>query len=190
MQEDRQVTMLLRRWRDGDEQAGEQVVEAVYGKLRSIAQRCMHAERYDHTLQPTALVHEAFVDLAGADIPWQDRAHFLAVAARSMRRILVDYARRKQTEKRGAGQRAVALEDVEAVLGSTSTVVGLDAALDKLAAFDKRKSDIVELIFFGGLPADEAAAVVGISRATLFKELKLAKAWLYHELYSQPEPAE
>src|SRR5438552_13608427 len=163
-----EVTKLLNRWREGDAAAAENLMPLVYSELRSIAKRFMSLERMDHTLQPTALVHEAFLQLSRMNVSWQDRSHFLAVCARAMRRILVDHARAKQTEKRGGGAASV---DMDVVLAKTpspeSTIIALDDALKKLAAVDSRKSSVIELHYFGGLKQDEIAVVLAISVATV-----------------------
>ncbi len=181
---DRQdVTRLLQQWRGGDHQALDQLMPIVYDELRRLAARCLQAERPGHTLPATALVHEAYLRLMDADIGWQDRAHFYAVAARVVRRILVEYARAHSRQKRGGGEIAVPLDEA-VVVGpeASSTVLELDEALRRLAAIDERKSDIIQLLFFGGLTYDETATALSISPATVHRELKLAKAWLSREL--------
>ncbi len=177
------VTVLLQQWRGGDNQALDQLMPVVYDELRRLAGRCLHAERPGHTLRATELVHEAYMRLVGADIGWQNRAHFYAVAARVLRRILVEYARAHTRLKRGGGEEPIPLD--EAVMvgpDASSTVVELDEALERLAALDPRKSEVVQLLFFGGLTYDEAAAALDISPATVHRELKLAKAWLHREM--------
>jgi RNA polymerase sigma factor (TIGR02999 family) len=181
---DRQdVTKLLQQWRGGDRQALDELMPIVYEELRRLASRCMRAERPGHTLPATALVHEAYLRLMDADIGWQDRAHFYAVAARVVRRILVEYARTHGRQKRGGGEILVPLDEA-VVIGpeASSTVLDLDEALQRLTAIDERKSDILQLLFFGGLTYDETAAALDISPATVHRELKLAKAWLHREL--------
>lgn len=179
----RKVTQLLLKWRGGDQQALNQLMPLVYDELRKLAGHYMRSERSQHTLQPTALVNEAYLRLVEMRVSWQDRAHFFAVAARLMRRMLVDHARANQRVKRkGEGPR-VSLDDVpELSLESDMNIVVLDEALTRLAAVDPRKSEIVELHFFGGLKNEEVAETLGISRATVQRELRLAKAWLNHEL--------
>jgi len=181
---DRQaVTQLLRQWSGGDKQALDQLVPFVYDQLRKLASNCLRAERPDHTLRATALVHEAYVRLVDAEVAWQDRVHFFAVSARLLRRILVDHAKSRNREKRGGEFQKVPLD--EAVLvgpESSAGVVELDEALQRLAAQDQRKADLIELLFFGGLTYEETAAALHISPATVHRELKLAKAWLYREL--------
>jgi RNA polymerase sigma factor (TIGR02999 family) len=181
------VTRLLQQWRAGDNRALDDLMPVVYDELRLLAGRCLQAERPDHTLQATALVHEAYIRLVGADIAWQDRAHFYAVAARVLRRILVEYARTHNRQKRGGGKEPIPLDealDQPVTVGpdATSTIVELDEALQRLAGLDSRKSELLQLLYFGGLTYDETAAVLGISAATVHRELKLAKAWLHREL--------
>ena len=184
MSPDRQdVTILLQQWRGGDHEALDQLMPIVYDELRRLAARCLQSERPGHTLRATALVHEAYLRLMDADIGWQDRAHFYAVSARVVRRILVEYARTHSRQKRGGGEEPIPLD--EAVLvgpEAASTVLDLDEALQRLAALDERKSEIIQLLFFGGLTYDETAAALDISPATVHRELKLAKAWLHREL--------
>ncbi len=159
----------------------------VYEQLRKLAARCLRAERPDHTLRATALVHEAYLRLVDADVAWQDRVHFFAVSARLLRRILVDHAKANHRQKRGGGAEKVTLD--EALLvgpQSTGGIVELDEALQRLAAHDQRKSELIELLCFGGLTYDEAATALKISPATVHRELKLAKAWLHRELTQSP----
>ncbi len=177
------VTRLLLDWRSGDQAALDQLVPLVYDELRALAGKRLGRERPDHTLQPTALVHEAYARLVDADVAWQDRAHFVAVAARTMRRILVDHARARMRQKRGGGARAVTMEEgLVAVPETPEALVALDAAMEQLAAVDSRKADVVELHFFGGLTYAETAEALGISAATVDRDLRMAKAWLFREL--------
>jgi len=177
------VTRLLRELSSGNKQAFDELMPLVYDPLRRLAARSLAAERPGHTLRATALVHEAYLRLAAADSDWQDRVHFYAVAARVMRHILVDYARGQARQKRGSGAERIPLDEAVMVgAGGSQELLDLDRALGKLAAHDERKSRIVELLFFGGLTYDESAAALGISPATLHRELKMAKAWLYREL--------
>ncbi len=177
------VTGLLRDWRGGDDSALERLMPLVYDELRRLARRHMAGERRDHTLQPTALVHEAFGRLIDADIPWNDRVHFFAVAATTMRRILVEHARKANRAKRGGGADRVTLEDDAAVEQPRAIqIVALDRALDRLAEFDERKARIVELHYFGGMTYEEGAAALDVSAATFHRELRLARAWLQREL--------
>lgn len=177
-----QVTRLLLAWRQDDQAALEELTPLVYGELRALARRYMRGERAGHPLQTTALVHEAYLRLVGLDLAWQGRVHFFAVAARLMRRVLVDYAREHRAAKRGGGEHALALEEMELADGPPVDVVELHEALERLAAFDRRKSQVVELRYFGGLTIEEAAEVLGVSHATVERDLKLAKAWLAREM--------
>jgi RNA polymerase sigma-70 factor (ECF subfamily) len=181
---DRQaVTQLLQQWSSGNKQALDELMPLVYDQLRRLASNCLRAERPDHTLRATALVHEAYVRLIDADVDWENRVHFFAVSARMLRRILVDHAKSRNREKRGGEFEKIPLD--EAVLvgpQSDKGIVELDEALKRLATHDQRKSELIELLFFGGLTYDEAAAVLKISPATVHRELILAKAWLYREL--------
>jgi RNA polymerase sigma factor (TIGR02999 family) len=179
-----EISLLLDQYRDGQAEAFGKLMALVYDDLRRLAAWQLQTERPDHTLQPTALVHEAYLKLAGQNpIEWQNKAHFFALAAQVMRHILVDHARAKQRDKRGGGQTNVALD--EAIkLSNTSEpgLVELDEALSALAERDARKSRIVELRYFGGLSIEETAEVLGISPATVRREWTLAKAWLQREL--------
>jgi len=178
------ITQLLQQWRSGNREALGRLTPIVYDELRRLARRSMKGERAGHTLQPTALVHEAYVRLAGAEIDWRNRAHFFAVAARLMRRILVDHARGSHRARRGGGLERVTLTDALGVGGGREDLdlVALDEALRRLAAQDERKAAIVELHFFGGLDYDELAETVGVSAATVDRDLRLAKAWLRKEM--------
>jgi len=181
----RDVTRLLRAWSDGDESALDQLVPLLEGELRRLARACMGRERKDHTLQPTALVNEAFLRLAGArQIQWQDRAHFMGIAARLMRRVLVDHARARSYQKRGGAITRVPFEDDAAIAasGPSVDVVELDRALEAFAAVDARRSQVVELRFFGGLTLDETADVLQVSVETVKRDWRLARLWLLHEL--------
>jgi RNA polymerase sigma factor (TIGR02999 family) len=181
--EPQNVTVFLHQWRGGDSGALDKLMPVVYDELRRLAGRYLHAERPGHTLRATDLVHELYLRLVGADIEWQDRAHFYAIAARILRRVLVEYARSHNRQKRGSGEVLMPLD--EAVLvgpESAAIVMDLDDALQRLSALDARKSDIVQLLFFGGLTYDETAAALDVSPATIHRELKLAKAWLSREM--------
>lgn len=183
--QDKPITALLRDWRNGDGRALEALTPLVYDELRRIAAGYLRRERSGHTLQSTALVHEAYVRLVDADVGWQDRAHFFALAARTMRRILVDHAAARRAAKRGGDAVRVTL-DVELVpqaeAEASTDLLALDAALKKLEALDPRHARIVELHFFGGLTYGEMSEALGISTSTLDRDLRLAKAWLASEL--------
>src|SRR5262245_47697934 len=175
------ITGLLKAWGGGDHAALEKLVPLVEAELRRLARRYMGGERAGHTLQPTALINEVYLRLIDwGNISWRDRAHFFGLAARLMRRTLVDYARRHRTSKRG-GQ-ALTIEFDEASIARqepTADLVAIDDALTDLAKHDRRKSQIVELKFFGGLNAEETAEVLNISSRTVKREWSLARAWLY-----------
>jgi RNA polymerase sigma factor (TIGR02999 family) len=179
------VTDLLTRWSDGDDAALAQLTPLVYEELRRLAHRQMGRERPDHTLQTTALVNEAYLRLADQTNPrWQNRAHFFAVAARAMRRILVSYARSNRAQKRGGG--AVKIELDEAAILSpeqSNEIVDVHEALEKLGRLDERKARVVELKYFGGLNHDEIAEVMKISAITVRRDWVFAKAWLHNELH-------
>jgi RNA polymerase sigma factor (TIGR02999 family) len=178
------VTGLLLAWRTGDEAALERLVPIVHGELRRIARRCMAGERAGHSLQATALVNEAYLRLVDVQhVNWQNRAHFLAMSARLMRRILVDYARSKGYQKRGGGAVKVTFDEgLPVVGGRDQDLVAVDDALEALAKVDERKSRVVELRFFGGLNVEETASVLKVSPDTVMRDWKLAKAWLLREL--------
>ena len=179
-----QITELLVRWRGGDQVALDALVPLVYSELRQIAQHYLQRERSDHTLQSTALVHEAYVRLLGNKVPqWQDRAHFFGVAARVMRQILVEYARSHQAAKRGGGAYKVTLEEgLQAPQPVDVDVIMLDDALKQLASLDPQQSHIVELRFFAGLSIEDTSEVLGISPSTVSREWTSARAWLHREI--------
>ena len=177
------VTRLLHDLNVGDKQALDKLMPIVYDQLRSLASRCLRSERPDHTLRATALVHEVYLKLIHADLAWQDRRHFYAVAAKVMRNILVDHAKSQKRVKRGGGAVKIPLDEAVMVGADLSPdVIEVDDALERLAALDQRKASLIELLFFGGLTYEEAANVLEISPATVHRELRLAKAWLYRDL--------
>ncbi|MEP7336647.1 MAG: sigma-70 family RNA polymerase sigma factor [Acidobacteriota bacterium] len=178
------VTQLLLDWNAGDQNALDRLMPLVYEELRRIAARQLRRERADHTLQPTALVHEAWLRLAQTNrLTWQNRAHFLGVAAELMRRVLVDHARRRSAEIRGGGETRLALDEALGVSNQKEVgLLALDDALTSLAALDPRQSRIVELKYFGGLEIEEIAEVVGISPATVKRDWQWARAWLHREI--------
>lgn len=178
------VTRLLRNWSQGDENAASELFPIVYEELRRLARRYMRDERSEHTLQPTALIHEAYLRLVDQRrAQWQNRAHFFAVAAQMMRRILVDYARGRAYQKRGGACSNLPLEENVVIAPERSQeIVALDSALERLAAIDARKARVVELRYFGGLETQEIADVLGISAVTVTRDWKMAKAWLHQEL--------
>jgi RNA polymerase sigma factor (TIGR02999 family) len=178
------VTELLLAWGDGDVSALNQLIPLVHAELRHIAARYMARERGGHTLQPTALVNEVYLRLVDVkQVRWQNRAHFLAVAARLMRRILVDFARSRRYQKRGGGGQRVAFDEALVIdVGRGHDLLALDDALDELARVDDRQSQIVVMRFFAGLTVEEIAGVLGVSTATVMRDWKLAKAWLLRQL--------
>jgi RNA polymerase sigma factor (TIGR02999 family) len=178
------VTRLLLEWSNGDQGALDRLMPLVYDELRRVARQYLRHERSGHILQPTALVHEAYLKLAGQQrVRWQNRAHFFAVAAQLIRRILVDHARSQAAAKRGGGAAAVTLEAaLEPSVKRELDVLALDNTLARLATLDPRQARLVELRFFGGLNVEETAEVLGVSSATIKREWRTAKAWLYREL--------
>jgi RNA polymerase sigma-70 factor (ECF subfamily) len=178
------VTSLLEAWGRGEEGALQELIPVVYDELRKIARRHMAGERPSHTLQTTALIHEVYVrlvDVSSASV--HNRAHFLALCARLMRNVLVDFARSRQYDKRGGGALHVELDEALHVSpGPQPDLIGIDDALKRLAVFDPRKSQVVELRFFGGLTVEETAEALDVSRETVLRDWKLAKAWLLREL--------
>ncbi len=183
---DRQVTALLKAWRGGERGALERLLPLVYGELRRLAASHMRAERADHTLQPTALVHEAYLRLVDQSVDWQNRSHFFGIASQMMRRILVDHARRRQAAKRDAPVYRLAQPEQVAAPDRDPELLGLDRALGDLEALDPRQARIVELRFFGGLGVEETAEVVGVSSATVKREWRTARAWLRREIGAPP----
>jgi RNA polymerase sigma factor (TIGR02999 family) len=177
------LTQLLVAWTGGDEAAFERLAPLVYDELRRLARRYMGNERVGHTLQATALVNEAYLRLIDINqVQWQNRAHFFAMSARLMRRILVDAARSKNYKKRGAGAQKVSLDEGMLVQAPGQDFLALDDALTALAAVDPRKSQVVEMRFFGGLSVEETAEALKVSPETVMRDWKLAKAWLLREL--------
>jgi RNA polymerase sigma-70 factor (ECF subfamily) len=178
------VTLLLKQLSNGNEEAAARLIPLVYDELHRVAQCHLQAERPDHTLQPTALVHEAYLKLITQhSANWQSRAHFFAVASRIMRRILVDHARGRLRAKRGGKQARVPLDKVFILSrGRCDELLALDESLERLSKLDERQSRIVELRFFGGLNVDEVAKVLGVSPKTVKRDWSMAKAWLYGEL--------
>ena len=179
-----QLTELLQQVNSGREDALEQLMPVVYGELRRQAARYLRRERQNHTLQPTALVNEAFLKLIDQrNVRWQNRAHFFGIAAQAMRRIMIDHARTRQRIKRGGVQHAVTLDEAMIAGEARSIdVLALDEALTRLAALDERQARIVELRFFGQLSVEETAEVTGLSPATIKREWAMARAWLHAEL--------
>ncbi len=184
-----QVTELLRHWKQGDERALDTLLPMLYEELRRLAHYHLQSERPDHTLQTTALVHEAYLRLVGSQsVDFQNREHFIAVASRLMRRILVDYARERRASKREGGCRiAIEYLDALAVKGDAD-LLALDDALNELSAIDERQGKIVEMKFFGGLSAPEISRVLGISRATVDRDWATARVWLHRQMSRTASP--
>jgi len=181
--ESHRVTELLVAWSKGDERALDALTPLVYGELRRLARSYMRQERAGHTLQSTALVHEAFLRLVDQRVQWNSRAHFFGIAAQMMRRILVDHAKAQSTAKRGAGAVRIELEEGLATAPNRDVdLLALDEALERLTKVDPQRSRIVELRFFAGLSNEESAEVLGVSPATIQRQWAGARAWLFHEL--------
>jgi RNA polymerase sigma factor (TIGR02999 family) len=179
-----EITQLLQVWRGGDERALEKLTPQVYRELHQAARRCMRGERDGHSLQTTALINELYLRLADLqEVDWQNRAHFFALCARQMRRILTDQARARQSHKRGRGACVVSLDEAPAVSSAPhEEVLAVDEALKALAKVDERKSRVVEMRFFGGLSVEETAEVLKVSAETVARDWRLAKAWLLREM--------
>jgi RNA polymerase sigma-70 factor (ECF subfamily) len=179
-----EINLLLDQYRDGNPEVFEKLMALVYDDLRKLASWQLQSERPDHTLQPTALVHEVYLKLAAQNpVDWQNKSHFFALAAQVMRHILVDYARHRQREKRGGGQTKIGLDDARNFSASADPeLIALDEALKTLAVKDPRKCRIVELRYFGGLSIEETAEVLGVSATTVRREWTMAKAWLRREI--------
>lgn len=184
-----QISQLLINWGNGDTAALDELMPMVYNELRRLAGRYLRRERSDHTLQPTALVHEAYLRLVEQrGVRWQNRAHFFGVAAQMMRRILVDHARARRRTKRGGSWQKLSLEDVIGLSQERRVdLIALDDALTSLAEIDPRKSRVVEIRYFGGLSVEETAEVLGVSTKTVMRDWNMAKAWIYHELKPENE---
>jgi RNA polymerase sigma-70 factor (ECF subfamily) len=187
-----QITKLLMQWSDGQNDAQERLFEALSHHLRALAKQCLRQERPNHTLQTTALINEAYLRLVNSqEARYQDRAHFFAMAAKIMRHVLTDYARRRQRSKRGGGVELLPLN--EALVFSperSGDLIALDEALTKLQAVDRRKVRIIELRFFGGLSVDETAAAIGVSANTVLRDWKFALAWLRREIAGRVRESE
>lgn len=182
---DPRITRLLLEWKEGEEEALDELLPLVYAELRRLASHALRQESHGHTLRTTALVHEAYLRLVGADVEWAGQRHFMRVAARAMRRVLVDHARKRKSRKRGGGTPPLGLDTLEGVLPAASRpddVIDLDEALERLTALEERKGRAVELHYFGGLSYDEIADTLDVSPATVHRDLRMARAWLYKEL--------
>lgn len=179
------VTKWLRAWSSGDAAASQELFPVIYKQLRLLAQRHFRSERPGHTLSATALVHEAYLNLVDANVAWQDRAHFFAISANIMRRILVDHAKRRLTQKRGGGASLVSLDEALVIANHPDPrIVLIDEALDQLAKLDARKAQVFELSFFGGMTLQEISGAIGGSSSALHRDLQFAKAWMLHAISS------
>jgi RNA polymerase sigma factor (TIGR02999 family) len=180
------ITELLNEWTGGDPRAGEALAPLIYEELHNLAQRIFRSEKRGHTLQPTALVHEAYARLVDVDVAWQSRAHFYSLAARMMRRLLVNHANARNAAKRGDGAVRVTLAEADAPAETVDAdLLDLDRALTSLAAIDERKAELIQLQYFGGLSFREMEALTGLSSSTLDRELRLARAWMKVKLGSE-----
>jgi len=184
MSEQQNLTQLLLDWRDGNQAALGQLMPLIHRNLHQLANKYMRSENAGHTLQATALVNEAFIKLINSDITWQSRAHYLALSARAMRQILVDHARARRSDKRGGNAVAITLHETRLVDHSQHNpdVLDVEEALEQLGQIDPRKTQVIELSFYGGLTYDEIAEALDISPATVDRELRFAKAWMYRQL--------
>jgi RNA polymerase sigma factor (TIGR02999 family) len=183
-----EVTQLLVDWGNGNQAALDQLIPLVYTELRQLARHYMRRERLGHTIQTTALIHEAYLRLVDQNqVRWENRAHFLGIAARLMRQILIEHARRRTRAKRGGGVGTISLDEAAIVSQARATeLLTLDDALERLAAIDPRKSRVVELRFFGGLSTKEAAEVLNVAPNTVLRDWRMAKAWLHREISHEP----
>ena len=180
-----QITQLLKQWSNGDAEVLDDLMLLVYSELRRQASGYLRRERSNHTLQPTALINEAYLKLIDQrDVKWQNRSHFFAIAAQAMRRILVDYARERKREKRGGAAENLPIEEALTIVSQEKSVdlVALDEALNKLSRFDQRQAKVVELRYFSGLSIDETAEVLNVSNVTVRRDWNMAKAWLHQEI--------
>ncbi|PYS99490.1 MAG: RNA polymerase subunit sigma-70 [Acidobacteria bacterium] len=182
-----EITRILRAWSGGDREAVDSLMPLVYDELHKVAAQYLRKQRPDHTLQPTALVNEAYLKLIDiSSVSWQDRAHFFAVASQTMRHVLVDHARSRKRDKRGGGAQKVSLDEaISFSQGNEVDLLSLDESMRELAAMDEQQSRIVELRFFGGLTVEETAVVLHISPATVKREWRIAKAWLHNRMSSE-----
>ncbi len=186
MESSTDITQLLLAWSNGDREALEELTPLVYREMKKLAESYLRRERAGYTLQPTALAHEAYLRLIDQqNVRWQNRAHFFGIAAQAMRRILVDHARARMAEKRGSGLAVSLDEAIDVTHQRADQLVALDEALKTLAELDLQQSRVVELKYFGGMTLEETAEVLGVSRATVVREWRMAKAWLYDELSKQ-----
>ena len=190
-EKDLNITQLLESWRAGNEEALATLIPLLYSKLRTLAAGLMRGERANHSLSPTAIVNEAYLRLHNTDLPWQDRAHFLAIAAREMRRVLVDHARIRHRDKRGGDWRRVTISSFDQPNSREIDLVdmiAIETALDKLTLIDPRKTQVVDLLLFGGLTIAEISELLQLSVPTINRDWKFARAFLQHELKSLHQP--
>ena len=180
------ITQLLQQWRNGEGQALDELTPMIYAELHRLASHHMRMEDRGHLLQTTALVHEAFLRLVGADVDYQDRDHFFSLASRLMRRVLVDLARRRKTDKRGGGVSALELDEQQVAIEPNEAILELDQALQDFARIDPRKAEVIELRYFGGLQVAEIVSIVGRSIATVERDLRIGKAWLKRHMAEDP----
>lgn len=186
-----EVTQLLQHLQAGDETAMEKLAPLVYSELRRIAAGFLRRERSDHTLQPTALVHEAYLKLAAeSGLSLESKSHFLGIAARAMRQILVDHSRRHKAQKRGGGMKIELDENTPASAGDLPEILSLDTALNQLAELDPRKSEVIELKYFGGMTTEEISAHLGISTATVTRDLRMAQSWIRRSMRGEAAAGE
>lgn len=186
MESDRELTLLLNDWSNGDTAAGDALTPLVYDELHRCAERLFRGEGEGHTLQPTALVHEAYAKLVNVDVSWQDRAHFYALAARMMKRLLINHANARRAAKRGGGDIHITLvENLTPAEETDTLLLDLTDALSLLSDFDSTKSQLVELQYFGGMTVAEMETVTGLSSATIGRHLRFARAWLKNQLSKQ-----
>ena len=183
----KEVTNLLVEWKQGNKEAMDMLTPLVYNELRRLAERYLRNERSAQTLQPTALVHEAYLRLVAQNMPdWESRAHFFGVAAHLMRQILVDHARKHRSAKRGGGAEKLNIDEIVGLgVDRPTDIIALDDSLKALAEIDERKARVIELRFFGGLSVEETAVALGVSAATVGREQRLAEAWLHRELSNE-----
>jgi RNA polymerase sigma factor (TIGR02999 family) len=187
--DDGDVTQLLQAMTSGDPAAADRLLPLVYGELHRLAAAYMRRERQDHTLQPTALINEAYLRLAGDDVDWQNREHFIGVAANVMRRVLVDYARAHKAEMRGGGLKRVELDEGVAIAeGRSEEVLSLDEALTRLMELNSRQARVVELRYFGGLSVEQIASILGVAPRSVKRDWALARIWLFNQLRVVEEP--
>lgn len=185
LKQDENLTGILRQWAAGDPQAADRIFEQLYPELKGLARKQLSAERAGHTIQPTALVNEAYLKLSrGANVEWQDRAHFMAIAARAIRQILIDYGRRRNAARRSGGMAVTLNEALHGELPDALELIALDDALNRLEAINARQAEIVALRYFGGMSIEEIAVVTGQSESTVGRQWRAARAWLYRALGS------